>query len=64
MNSLATYYNSNIPSWAVKARRGVLLRDQTWGALYAYLNAVLAGDKPIPTSSETIFSELPDLTWE
>lgn len=64
MNSLTTYYNSNIPSWSTKAKRGVLLRDQTWGALYAYLNSIMAGTKPIPTSSETIFNELPALTWE
>ena len=61
--SLCTYANSSIPRFAAEGIRGVELRDQTWAALYAILEEVESGARPIPTSFQDIESELPSLTW-
>lgn len=63
MKSLVGYKDSTIPEWSEKATRAILLRDQTWMALYNYLDTVMNGTEPVPKSKNEVFDKLPVLSW-
>ena len=60
--SAATYATSTIPQFAAEGQYAVEARDTTWAKGYEILNAVLAGQRPMPTLEE-VFAELPVLEW-
>lgn len=62
IHSACTYAASGHPAFAAEGRRCLILRDETWAAAYALLDAVLAGARPAPTLDE-LAAELPALTW-
>lgn len=61
--SACSYFGSNNARFKAEADRAIQLRDDTWAICYAILDAVLAGERAVPTLEE-IASELPALTWE
>lgn len=60
--SACSYFGSANPRFKAEADAAIRLRDETWAACYAILEAVLAGDRPAPTL-EALFAELPPLEW-
>lgn len=63
IKSVATYVNSQIPSYQQEANRAIYLRDLTWNTLYTYLNGVMSGTTPLPETYADIETILPALTW-
>ena len=61
--SVCSYFGSANPRFKAEADRAITLRDTTWEQCYAILDAVLAGEREVPTLDE-IVAELPVLTWE
>jgi hypothetical protein len=60
--SACTYAASSDPAFAAEGQRCIELRDATWRAAYGILADALAGNRPAP-SIESLFDELPALTW-
>ena len=60
--SCASYATSINPKFAAEGHCIVQARDGTWAAAYGILDAVLAGERPMP-SLEEVFAELPELVW-
>lgn len=60
--SAATYATSTIPKFAAEGQYAVEARDATWTKGYEILDAVLSGQRPMPTIDEVI-AELPPLKW-
>jgi len=60
--SACTYTASTDPKFAAEGQRCVELRDRTWAAAHNILNAVLTGNRSVPTIEE-VFAELPALNW-
>ena len=60
--SAATYATSTVPQFQVEGQYAAEARDATWTIGYGILNAVLAGERPMPTLEE-VFEELPVLEW-
>ena len=60
--SACSYFGSANPRFKAEADVAIRLRDETWAACYAILEAVLAGERPAPTL-EALFAELPPLEW-
>lgn len=63
IKSLITYKDSTIPEWASQATIAITKRDQTWSALYTYLDNIINGTVNIPLTEEEIYNVLPSLTW-
>lgn len=63
IKSVCTYINSNITQYHDEAIRAIDLRDTTWQNLYNYLNQLLTGALPLPTSWSEIQAYIPVLTW-
>jgi hypothetical protein len=63
VRSCVSYTNSSNPQFKAEADRVIVLRDQTYSALYAYLADVTAGTVPLPKSSQDFKQGLPALTW-
>ena len=61
--SACTYTSSIMERFRLEGVRAARLRDETWIQAYAILDAVLAGEREVPTLEE-LFAELPALTWE
>lgn len=61
--SACTYATSTIPAFAAEGQYCIAARDATWVALYAILNDVEAGTRPMPASFADVAAELPELTW-
>jgi hypothetical protein len=61
-NSLASYANSTVASWAAEASTFIAWRDQVWAYAYAALAEVEAEIRPVP-SIEELLSELPTMEW-
>lgn len=61
--SVASYATSTLPNFQLEGQRAVELRDQSWAALYQYLNEVISGQAPVPTTVEEIEARLPELSW-
>lgn len=62
--SLCTYATSTVEKFRVEGQRGVDLRDQSYAALYQYLEAMLTGAEPVPKSLSDVEAKLPVLTWQ
>lgn len=61
--SCTSYKDSTVVQFSTEASIAIALRDQVWGALYTYFEAVTAGTKPVPVSINDIESELPAFVW-
>ena len=61
--SACSYFGSANPRFKAEADTAIALRDATWEQCYAILDAVLAGERDVPTLDE-IVAELPVLTWD
>ena len=61
--SACTYAASSVPKFAAEGAYCVQARDQTWAALYAILDEVQAGGRPMPTGYSDVEPELPALAW-
>ena len=61
--SAATYATSAVPKFAAEGQYAVQARDATWAAAYQILAEVQSGTRPMPSSPEDIFPELPALQW-
>jgi hypothetical protein len=60
--SACTYAVSTNPKFAAEGQYCVQVRDATWAKCYEILNAVQAGERPVPTWEE-LEAELPVLQW-
>jgi hypothetical protein len=60
--SATTYAASMNPRFAAEGQATVAWRDAVWVACYAIMQAVLAGQRPVPTPAALI-SELPVIEW-
>ncbi|MDR2489019.1 MAG: hypothetical protein LBD42_05975 [Desulfovibrio sp.] len=60
--SAATYATSTVPKFAAEGQYAVEARDATWAKGYEILDAVLSGQRPMPTIEE-VMEELPPLAW-
>lgn len=63
MKSVCTYVDSQIPQYQQEASRAIYIRDLTWSNLYTYLNGILSGTTPLPSSCSDIEAVLPAMTW-
>jgi hypothetical protein len=61
--SACTYAVSTNPKFAAEGQYCVQVRDATWAKCYEILNAVQAGERPVPTWEE-VEAELPALEWQ
>jgi hypothetical protein len=61
--SACTYATSTVQKFAAEGQYCVEARDATWAAAYAILDAVLAGDRPMPESIADIEDDIPALAW-
>lgn len=55
---IVSYYDSTNPVWKAAARAFVPWRDGIWATCIAIVDAVKAGQRPIPTAAE-LLAELP-----
>ena len=60
--SAATYATSTNAKFAAEGQYAVEMRDAIWAKGYAIMDAVLAGEREIP-SIEEVLAELPELVW-
>ena len=58
VSNMGAYALSEHPIYSVEAKYFVQLQCDTWDACYNVLNAVLAGEREIPTKEE-LYAELP-----
>jgi len=63
IKSAVTYVDSVVPTFAAEGAAAKNLRDQSWAALYSYLNDVKNGVKPVPKNVAEIVANCPALTW-
>lgn len=61
--SACTYATSTVPKFAAEGQYAVQARDATWAALYALLEEVQAGQRPVPESFDDVAPLLPALEW-
>ncbi len=60
--SCALRVSSPVPQYALEARYMLDSMDYAWSIGTNILNAVLAGERPMPTLEE-VMAELPELAW-
>jgi hypothetical protein len=60
--SAATYATSVVQRFNAEGQYAVAIRDNHWATCYAILNAVLQGQRPMPTVEE-VLAEMPALVW-
>ena len=60
--SAASYATSTVPKFRTEGQYAVEARDATWAKGYEILDAVLSGQRPMPTI-EKVIAELPPLAW-
>ena len=61
--SAATYATSTVPKFAAEGQYAVQARDATWAVLYALLEEVQSGKRPMPAGFDEVALLLPDLEW-
>lgn len=61
--SLCTYASDPDPVYAAEGQTGIVARSNTWAALRVIRDAVLAGQRPKPTTWAEVEAELPALSW-
>lgn len=64
INSAVSYRGSAVEKFDKEGVRAFELRDNTWLALYAYLEKVTTGQLPVPLTVAEIAAVLPELSWE
>lgn len=64
MLSVCSYYGSPDTKFKNEALRAMALRTETWTRGYQLIDEIMNGTRPMPTTVEEIFAELPELTWE
>lgn len=62
MISLCSYSTSTHPKFGPEGRAGLAWRDAVWTKCNEILDAVIAGERPIPTREE-LLAELPMFEW-
>ena len=60
--SACTYATSTIPKFQSEGQYCVNMRDMVWATAYSIMDAVLTGQRPVPSEQE-LFAELPALVW-
>lgn len=60
--SLCSYAASDQLRFGAEGKAGVAWRDAVWAACYEIVDAVRAGQRPVPTLAELI-AELPAIDW-
>lgn len=60
--SACSYINSKNSRFDTEGEKARVWRSEVWEFCYAYLDDVLAGNRPIPTLEELI-EELPKIEW-
>lgn len=60
--SVCSYFDSGVERFDYEGVQARKWRSQVWAYCYAYLDDVLAGNRPIPTLEELI-EELPKIEW-
>jgi len=60
--SACTYSTSHNPQFKAEGQCAADARDATWASCYQIMEAVLSGERPMPTLDE-LLSELPKLEW-
>jgi hypothetical protein len=63
MLSLTTYIMSTNLEFQAEAQFALGLRDTVWTTLFQILDDIKLGNRPIPTSYDEIFVELPIFQW-
>lgn len=61
--SAATYATSTVPKFQAEGQYAAEARDATWAALYAMMEAVEAGQRPMPANYAEVEAVLPALEW-
>lgn len=61
--SACTYATSTVPKFATEGQLAVTKRDETWAALYAFVEQVKAGTQSMPTGYADVEPLLPVLEW-
>ena len=61
--SACTYATSSVTKFAAEGQYAVTARDATWAALYAFMDSVIAGTQPMPSSFADVEPFLPSLNW-
>lgn len=61
--SACTYAASLTAKFAAEGQYCLQQRDATWAKLYAIMDAVNAGTRPMPTGYADVESDLPILVW-
>ena len=59
--SLCTYATSSVARFAMEGQRGVDNRDVTWATLYAIMDEVQSGTRPMPGGFADVEPDLPAL---
>ena len=63
IKSASDYAGCSVPRFDVEGTYCRDARAETWAALYAMLDEVNAGTRPIPASLADLEAELPELAW-
>lgn len=61
--SACTYVTSKVAKFSAEAQYCVEARDNTWSALYAYMEGINQQTTALPTSFNVIEAALPNLAW-
>ncbi len=61
--SACTYATSGVVKFAAEGQYCVTARDETWAGLYAILEQIEAGTRPVPAGYADIEADLPPLAW-
>ena len=63
IKSACDYAGCSVDRFSIEGTYCRDVRAETWAALYAVLDEVQAGDRPMPTGFADIEDELPPLVW-
>lgn len=61
--SVVTYAYSSNPVRSAEGTKAIANRDDTWDAMYAYMDKVTTKQLPVPMTVAEISAQLPELTW-
>ena len=60
--SACSYASSKVERFSIEGQYCVDMRDLVWAMAYTIMDAVLTGQRPVPSEQE-LFAELPTLEW-
>lgn len=61
--SACSYATSLVPTYAVEGQHCVGIRDTTWDEVATYLENIVSGSEPMPSSYADVTARLPALVW-